>query len=86
MQEMSNLLSQVVKVNDRQSKLLASKDVQAYQSIIAMDGIDTPEPTAPQPTEDEIALQEAMERGMTNDDLIYFKSRGLIEPDAETAD
>ena len=85
-ERLSDLLKHVVSVNDRQSKLLASRDVQAYQGIIAMDQFSESNVTEKQLSDDEIAFQEAQERGMTEDDLIYFRSIGLIEPDAEKAD
>jgi hypothetical protein len=66
------------KQNEKQSDLLASKDLQAYATIQAVSNI----PNEPEEllSDDELALKEALARpgGLTEDERIYFGSKQLL--------
>lgn len=59
-----------------QAHLLASKDIAAYAAIQAVTPGNTDVPAVEQESDDDIAFREAKERGMTEDDRIYFRAQG----------
>lgn len=64
--------------NENQSKLLASKDLQAYAMIQSVsNAVEEPEELL---SDDELALREAQNRpgGLTEDERIYFGFKQLL--------
>lgn len=76
---LGDLVNRSVTVIDRQAKLLASKDLAAYQGIVAMDDMEKPPGKAEELTDDQIAYEEIKAEGreMTHDEKIYFDNAGF---------
>lgn len=63
---------------EKQSDLLSSKDLSAFVTIQSMNPGNQVE-VDEQLTDDEIAYNEALERGMTDDEKLYFQSVGVAK-------
>ena len=76
---LGDLVDRSVTVIDRQAKLLASKDLAAYQGIVAMDGMTKPPGQVEELTDDQIAYEEIKAEGreMTYDEKVYFDHAGF---------
>lgn len=68
-----------MKQNENQSKLLASKDLQAYATIQSVSNA-IEQPKEELLSDDELALREANDRpgGLTEDERIYFGFKQLL--------
>lgn len=77
--DLGDLVNKSVNVIDRQAKLLASKDLAAYQGIVAMDEMTKPPGQVEELTDDQIAYEEIKAEGreMTHDEKIYFDNAGF---------
>lgn len=72
------MIGSLRKQTEKQSDLLASKDLSVFMGIQSVTNPQVVEDDE-QLSEDQIAYNEAMERGMTDDEEIYFKHIGLAK-------
>lgn len=77
-QQNSPVHLKMAEIVEKQSNLLASKDLSAFTVIQAA---TPPVPdTVEDKSDDEIAFEEALARGMTEDERIYFDNAGFHVP------
>lgn len=69
------MIANLLSLNEKQANLLASKDLQTYATLNA---VNEPEKHKFQdePSDDDLAFEEAKRRGPTEDEIIYFAARG----------
>jgi hypothetical protein len=83
------MLESLRKQNEKQSDLLASKDLGAFVQIQQASAFRDMETSVSTPGEtesdDQIAFREAMEKGfLTDAETIYFKSVGLVSGESRS--
>ncbi len=70
------MIKNLLTLNENQSNLLVSKDLTTYSYISDISATNKQEVATPSPTDDDVAFNEAMRRGPTEDERIYFGAKG----------